>query len=72
MQQEKYEEALAAFEAGITLNDVAQQQTLWFNRIVANEYLGNFAQAKSFMQEYLKYYPDDAKALREWDFLCTR
>ncbi len=72
MQQEKYEEALAAFEAGILLNDTTQQQSLWFNRIVANEYLGNFAQAKILMQEYLKYYPDDAKALREWDFLSTR
>lgn len=72
MQQEKYSEALEAFEAGIALGDASQQQVLWFNRIVANEHLGNFAQAKNFMQEYLKYYPDDAKALREWDFLCTR
>ena len=72
MKQEKYEEALAAFEAGIALQDTSQQQTLWFNRIVANEYLGNFAQAKSLMQEYLSFYPEDAKALREWDFLSTR
>ena len=72
MKQEKYEEALVAFEAGIALQDTSQQQTLWFNRIVANEYLGNFAQAKSLMQEYLSFYPEDAKALREWDFLSTR
>lgn len=72
MQQEKYEEALEAFEAGIALADISQQQSLWFNRIVAWEYLGNFAQAKNLMQEYLKYYPDDAKALSEWDFLSTR
>lgn len=72
MQQEKYEEALDAFEAGIALQDASQQQVLWFNQIVANEYLGHFAQAKNLLQEYLKYYPDDAKALREWDFLCTR
>ncbi len=72
MQQEKYEAALEAFEAGIALSDVSQQQSLWFNRIVANEYLGNFAQARILMEEYLRYYPEDAKALSEWDFLSTR
>lgn len=72
MNQEKYEEALTAFEAGIDVEGASYQQELKYNRIVANEYLGNFSQAKSLMEEYLQTYPDDAKAKREYEFLQTR
>ncbi len=47
-------------------------QELKFNLIVATEYMGNFSQAKTLMQEYLQLYPDDAKAKRENNFLSTR
>ena len=40
--------------------------------IVANEYTGNFSQAKTMMQEYLQTYPDDARAKKENEFLKTR
>lgn len=72
MKQEKYEEALAAYEAGIEIGDSACIQSLRFNRIVANEYLGNFTEAKSLITEYLSVYTDDAAAQREAQFLSTR
>lgn len=72
MKQEKYEDALTAFEAGIAIGETPYIQELKYNRIVANEYLGNFSQAKEMMQEYLQTYPDDAKASRENEFLQTR
>ena len=72
MKQEKYDEALEAFEAGLAVGGSDYLQELQYNRIVANEYLGNFSQAKSLMEEYLQTYPDDAKAKREYEFLQTR
>ncbi|MDE7184049.1 MAG: tetratricopeptide repeat protein, partial [Lachnospiraceae bacterium] len=72
MHQEKYEEAVKAFESGIDLGASDYLQELRFNIIVANEYSGNFAQAKQMMQEYLQVYPDDARAKKENEFLKTR
>ena len=72
MNQGKYEEALNAFESGISLGDSAHIQNLKYNQIVAKEYLGKFAEAKSLMQEYLASYPDDGKAKEEYEFLQTR
>ncbi len=72
MNQEKYEEALAAFEAGLEVDGSAYLQELKFNQIVAYEYLGDFSTAKSLMAEYLQAYPDDSDAKREYEFLQTR
>ena len=67
-----YAGALAAFEAGLQSEDVSCRQTLLFNRIVANEFLGNFDAAKTQMKEYVSLYPDDKTAVRENVFLSTR
>lgn len=72
MNQKKYQDALEAFQAGIDLGNTAYIQNLKYNQIVAKEYLGSFAEAKSLMQEYLAAYPDDAKANQEYKFLQTR
>ena len=72
MKQQKYEDAFAAYEAGIESGDSACLQSLKFNQIVANEYMGNFSQAKSLITDYLNVYTDDAKAQREAQFLQTR
>ena len=72
MHQEKYGEALEAFESGIALGASDYLQELKFNTIVAYEYSGDFAQAKKRMQEYLQVYPDDARAKKENEFLKTR
>ena len=67
-----YEEALNAFQAGIAMEGNQLMQTLKFNEIVAYEYLGEFDKATLLMKEYLQLYPDDEKALREYEFLQTR
>jgi len=71
-KQKDYEGALAAFDAGLQSEDVSYKQTLMFNRIVANEFLGNFDEAKNQMKEYISLYPDDKTAVRENVFLSTR
>ncbi len=71
MNQQKYDEALAVFESGVAMGASDYLQELKFNLIVANEYTGNFEQAKAMMQEYLQTYPDDAQAKRENEFLKT-
>lgn len=72
MNQERYSDALTVFESGIAMGASDYLQELKFNMIVANEYLGNFGQAKTMMQEYLQTYPDDAQAKKENEFLKTR
>ena len=72
MNQQKYQEALEKFQAGIDMGNSAYLQNLKFNMIVTYEHLGNFAQAKALMEEYLKAYPDDENAKREYEFLQTR
>lgn len=71
-ERKDYEGALMAFEAGIAGEGTSCRRPLLFNRIVANEYLGDFSKAKSLMQEYIQLYPDDKTALRENVFLKTR
>lgn len=72
MELEDYVGALEAFESGLACKDIAYDQSLRFNKIVAYEYLLDFKKAAVLMQEYLNDYPDDAAALREYDFLITR
>ena len=68
----EYQKALEAFQAGLQLENTALQQKLAFNEIVAYEYLGEYGQAKSLLESYLRNYPDDEQAGREYMFLSTR
>lgn len=72
MTKGEYLAALEAFQEGIGLGDPGMMQALSFNEIAAYEYLGDFAQAKALMEAYMKNYPDDWNAKREFDFLSTR
>ncbi len=67
-----YESALKSFETGLEMGDSEITQSLLFNRIVAYEYLSDFKKAAVLMEEYLKNYPDDETAQREYKFLKTR
>lgn len=67
-----YEGALSAFEAGLASETTTCRQTLMYNSIVANEFLGNFKNAAKLCKEYLELYPDDKIADREFIFLSTR
>lgn len=67
-----YEEALAAFQAGMNVENNPMMQTLKLNEIIACEYLGDFKKAAVLMDNYLATYPDDGTAAREYVFLKTR
>lgn len=69
---EDYENSLLSFEKGLSVEGNAYRQELSYNRIVAYEKLGDFESAKKYMTEYLKAYPDDERAQREYEFLQTR
>lgn len=67
-----YEGAKAAFDSGLQVDNPSCKQALLFNKIVANEYLGNFAEAEKDMKSYLAQFPDDKNAQREDIFLSSR
>lgn len=72
MGAENYEAALDAFEKALAMPQTNYLQTLKWNQIVCHEYLGDFTKAKVLAESYLKEYPDDEKAIREYEFLKTR
>ena len=72
MKKGEYQKALAAFQAGLQLENSELLQSLSFNEIVAYEYLGEYQKAAVLLEGYLKTYPDDEQARREQVFLSTR
>lgn len=72
LKSEEYEEALSAFKSAANVENNGMERTLLFNQIVAHEYTGNFRQAYVLMEDYLKKYPEDEMAIREFEFLKTR
>ncbi|MBO5281507.1 MAG: tetratricopeptide repeat protein [Lachnospiraceae bacterium] len=67
-----YDAALSAFQAGMQIEGNDVMQSLLFNEAVTYEYLHDYQQAAALMENYLKTYPDDQVAKREYDFLSTR
>jgi len=72
MDTGNYADALKSFETGLKQGDSDIIQSLLFNQIVAYEYLSDFKKAAVLMENYLKSYPDDETAKREYEFLKTR
>ncbi len=72
MMKQDYSKALAAFQAGMQIENNDIMQALSFNEIVAYEHLGDYQRAATLLDSYLKAYPDDEKAKREQIFLSTR
>ncbi len=72
LRLEDYEGALTALQSGLALDAPELKQTMLFNQIVVYENQGNFKQAASLMSSYVKDYPDDADAVREYEFLRSR
>ena len=63
---------LTSFQSGLALSDLAYDQELRFNEIVAYEKLGDPLKAKELMTSYIQDYPNDEVAQREYQFLKTR
>lgn len=72
MKMGLYEDALKSFQSGMRIEGNELMQSLKFNEIVAYEYKSDFQTAAALMSEYLKSYPDDQVAKREYEFLKTR
>lgn len=72
MKQGEYQQALEAFQTAMNLENNGMMQTLQFNEIVVYEYLGEYQKAAVLMDNYVKMYPDDKEAAREYEFLKTR
>lgn len=70
--EQNYDAALQNIEQGLTKAGDDEKQSLLFNRIVVCEKKLDFEQAKTYMAEYVKAYPDDETAARENQFLQTR
>lgn len=68
----EYDEALSAFKSASNVENNGLERIILFNEIAANEYVGDFKQAYVLMEKYLKQYPEDEIALREFEFLKTR
>ena len=67
-----YQSALETFQQGLEIENNSMAQTMYYNEIVAYEYLGDYKQAAVEMKKYLALYPDDENAKREYEFLQTR
>lgn len=67
--EENYDAAMDNLEKGLACESEEDIQSLEFNRIVVYEYMHDFETAESLMAEYVKKYPNDETAAREYVFL---
>lgn len=72
MHMKDYQGALEAFQAAMNIEDNGMMQVLKWNEIIAYEMLGEYKKASVLLEAYLKTYPDDQTAQREYIFLKSR
>ena len=72
MDDGNYDTAITYFQTALDMENVPNKQQIMKAMIIAYEYSGDFATAKSQMEEYMKEFPDDQDASREYQFLETR
>ncbi|MCI8282142.1 MAG: tetratricopeptide repeat protein [Lachnospiraceae bacterium] len=72
MKEGDYKEALDLFEEALKEEGNEQEQEIRKNEIIALENLHEFQKAKEKMEAYVKDYPQDADAAREYEFLKSR
>lgn len=69
LEEGNFEKAVSFFEQGLALEKVTNEQELRSNLIAACELSGDFESAREKMREYIKDYPMDSAAEREYLFL---
>ena len=72
MELGEYQQALEAFQTAMNIENNGIMQVLQFNEIIAYEYLREYKKAAVLMDNYIKMYPDEEVATREYEFLKTR
>ena len=72
MEKGQFSEAVTYFEMASKCPTISNKRVLMHNLIVAYEYNGNFYKAWEVVQEYVKLFPNDAEAQREYIFLKNR
>lgn len=72
LREKEYKKALETFQMALKIENLTNEQELRRNEIVTLEYLARFKEARTKMKAYVKDFPDDTKAKREYEFLKTR
>lgn len=72
MAEENYSQALENIQSGIDNAQTEDMQNLLFNQIVVYEKMQDFETAESKMETYIKLYPEDEAAQKEYQFLRNR
>ncbi len=72
LSQGSYEEALAVYRQGLTLENPDSVRGLLRGEVAALEFTGDFAGARDKANEYIAAYPSDGAILRELVFLNSR
>ena len=72
LEKGNYDSAINFLKMALDLDAGSQKQEAQRNLILAYEQSGDFASAKSEMEDYTKNYPNDEEAAREYLFLMTR
>lgn len=72
MNKKDYETALTYFVGGLSCSDIQAKKELMFNEACCYEYLNDYKTAFDKFGKYLEEYPDDEKAIHEYEFLKTR
>ncbi len=67
-----YEGALQDFRTALKIKDNPLLQTLKYNEAVACEFIGDYEGARRLFSDYVRSFPDDENAQREYEFLKTR
>lgn len=68
----KYDDALSNIQKGLEIAETNEVQDLLYNEAVAYEKKLDFETARTKMEAYVKLYPDDVDAQKEYEFLQYR
>ena len=72
LEKGNYDMAIECLKAALELEKVPNKQVVMKTLVIAYEHKKDFASAKEVMAKYIKEYPDDEEAKREFTFLETR
>ncbi len=72
LKNKNYSLALDYFQTALEQESVMNKAQILRDMSIAYENMGNFSMAKSTLQQYLEFYPEDEDAQREMVFLETR